>query len=187
MWPFTTVLAGSSHSTRTVKTTRTRSPPWICAQPHPSQQWQPQRVPPGLPTSASPCLQHFLSFPESHIGLCLHISFQLIPGIVLPKLYLTLYPNELVLSGDWEHTSCSTVHHLTIQRLSVSGQSFRLREQIARAIIIINTQDNPSAIWLVLVHFTTKEIKLREFRLHDVPKTRSPCFLNWTVKSQWKA
>ena len=34
--------AGWTHATRTVETTHTRSPPWICAHPHPSQQWQPQ-------------------------------------------------------------------------------------------------------------------------------------------------
>ena len=34
--------AGWTHATITVETTHTRSPPWICAHPHPSQQWQPQ-------------------------------------------------------------------------------------------------------------------------------------------------
>lgn len=40
---------------------------------------------PGLPTSAPPHLQHFLSFPGSHLGSHLPLTF---------RLYLTLYPSE---------------------------------------------------------------------------------------------
>lgn len=34
--------AGWTHSVRTVKAIHTRSPPWICAHPHPSREWRPQ-------------------------------------------------------------------------------------------------------------------------------------------------
>ncbi|XP_058378938.1 uncharacterized protein LOC131392789 [Diceros bicornis minor] len=87
--------AGWHHSARTVETTHTRSPPWVCAHPHPSQQWEPQPGPswaPGLSLSFSAALPELSRKP---FWICLHITFQLTAGIVLPKLYLTLFPNEL--------------------------------------------------------------------------------------------
>ena len=79
MWAFTTVLAGA-HGSRTVEITHTRSPPWVCAHPHPSHQ---QQLVPHL--GSPPHVQHFLSFPGSHLGSHLPLTF---------RLYLTLYPNE---------------------------------------------------------------------------------------------
>uniref|UniRef100_A0A9L0S3H7 Ig-like domain-containing protein n=1 Tax=Equus caballus TaxID=9796 RepID=A0A9L0S3H7_HORSE len=61
--------AGWDHSTRSVETTHTRSPLWVCAHPHPSQQWQPQPGPAGLLASASPSLYQFQNFLGSHFGL----------------------------------------------------------------------------------------------------------------------
>ncbi|EPQ03644.1 T-cell receptor gamma chain V region V108A [Myotis brandtii] len=68
---YTQSSVGRTHSTRTVETTHTGSPPWIRAHPHPSQQWQLQPAPAspaGLLASASPCLQLFLSFQEATLA-----------------------------------------------------------------------------------------------------------------------
>ena len=122
MWAFTTVLAGA-HGSRTVEITCTRSPPWVCAHPHPSHQQQPHTSsPPGLPASASPHVQHFLSFLGSHHGSRLHMTFQRTPKAVLPKLFFFWRCISMNWNLVWGHTGCATIHHLPIQRLLYVGK-----------------------------------------------------------------
>lgn len=171
MWAFTTVLAGT-HSTRTVATTHTRSSPWVRAHPHPSHQ---QRPVPHL--GSPPHLQHFLSFPGSHLGSHLHLTF---------RLYLTVsqWIEFLGILGT-EGTQTVPSFIISPSRDFCMWASFRFRKGITIFLYCDIYSRQQAAIQLLLVHSTNKEIKIWKLNPNNHQRKEIHA-LNWTVRSYWK-